>query len=303
MLAAPSSGTHAPMLLSGRCRRPGRCGFLAIVLRAHRPAVKELAALAKVARDAPYRARDFIFMEGDSALWFCLVKSGRVRIVRQSRSGKDVVLELLGPGEPFGGVAMIEKRPYPASAQATEPSVITETDLLRALAATLTDPLTPEGGARAGAPSREATRAAPASSGRDGRHAILVPLDGSPGSESVLPTVGELALAQGARVRLLRVAPEAKAVEADDRIIAYADQETSRVEMETLAISSARRWPCRGSRSTAWSASAKPRTRSSRKHRPPASISSPWPPIGGVAWPGRSGAAWPRRSSAHRPFR
>ncbi len=36
------------------------------------------------------------------------------------------MLELLGPGEPFGGVAVIEKRPYPASAQATEPSVITK---------------------------------------------------------------------------------------------------------------------------------------------------------------------------------
>jgi CRP/FNR family transcriptional regulator, nitrogen oxide reductase regulator len=34
------------------------------------------------------------------------------------------VLELLGPGEPFGGVAVIERRPYPASAQATEPSVV-----------------------------------------------------------------------------------------------------------------------------------------------------------------------------------
>jgi CRP-like cAMP-binding protein len=49
-----------------------------------------------------------------------------VRIFRQSRGGKDVVLDLLGPGEPFGGVAVIEKRPYPASAQATEPSVITK---------------------------------------------------------------------------------------------------------------------------------------------------------------------------------
>ena len=36
------------------------------------------------------------------------------------------MLELLGPGELFGGVAVIEKRPYPASAQATEPSVITK---------------------------------------------------------------------------------------------------------------------------------------------------------------------------------
>ena len=47
-----------------------------------------------------------------------------MRIFRRSRAGKDVVLELLGPGEPFGGVAVIERRPYPASAQATEPSVV-----------------------------------------------------------------------------------------------------------------------------------------------------------------------------------
>jgi CRP/FNR family transcriptional regulator len=85
---------------------------------------RELSALASVARDESYRARDYIFMEGDPPLWFCLVKSGRVRIVRQSRGGKDVVLELLGPGEPFGGVAVIEQRPYPASAQAMEPGVV-----------------------------------------------------------------------------------------------------------------------------------------------------------------------------------
>jgi CRP/FNR family transcriptional regulator, nitrogen oxide reductase regulator len=87
---------------------------------------KELAALSAVARDESYRARDSIFIEGDPAVWFCVVKIGRVRIFRQSRGGKDVVLELLGPGEVFGGVAVIEKRPYPASAQTTEPSVITK---------------------------------------------------------------------------------------------------------------------------------------------------------------------------------
>jgi CRP-like cAMP-binding protein len=47
-----------------------------------------------------------------------------VKILRHSRTGKDVVLEILGPGEPFGGVAVIERRAYPASAQATEPTVI-----------------------------------------------------------------------------------------------------------------------------------------------------------------------------------
>ncbi|HEV8585860.1 MAG TPA: Crp/Fnr family transcriptional regulator [Methylomirabilota bacterium] len=85
---------------------------------------REIAALAAVARKETYRARDWIFMEGEPADWFCVVRTGRVKILRASRGGKEVVLELLGPSEPFGGVAVIERRPYPASAQATEPSVV-----------------------------------------------------------------------------------------------------------------------------------------------------------------------------------
>jgi CRP-like cAMP-binding protein len=85
---------------------------------------RDVDALAAVARQERVRARQTIFVEGDPARWFCLVVSGHVRIFRQSRGGKEVVLELLGPGEPFGGVAVIERRPYPASAQATEASVI-----------------------------------------------------------------------------------------------------------------------------------------------------------------------------------
>jgi CRP/FNR family transcriptional regulator len=85
---------------------------------------REVQALAAVAREERYRAREYIFREGDPASWFCLVKSGHVKIVRHARVGRDVVLELLGAGEMFGGVAVIERRPYPASAQATEPSAI-----------------------------------------------------------------------------------------------------------------------------------------------------------------------------------
>jgi len=85
---------------------------------------REIDALAAVAVEEAHRARSFIFMEGDQSRWFYLVKSGHVKIVRHSKTGKDVVLELLGPGEVFGGVAVIEKRPYPAAAQATEPAVV-----------------------------------------------------------------------------------------------------------------------------------------------------------------------------------
>ena len=86
----------------------------------------ELEALAAASREAACRAREYVFHEGDAAMWLCLVKVGHVRIVHHSRTGKDVVLELLGPGEVFGGVAVIERRPYPASAQATEPSVVVQ---------------------------------------------------------------------------------------------------------------------------------------------------------------------------------
>ena len=85
---------------------------------------RELESLVAAAREQSCRAREYVFHEGDPALWLCLVKTGHVRIVRHSRTGKDVVLELLGPGEIFGGVAVIERRPYPAAAQATEPSVV-----------------------------------------------------------------------------------------------------------------------------------------------------------------------------------
>ena len=81
---------------------------------------------------------------------------------------------------------------------------------------------------RPGAPGPGATRHA-----RLGK--ILVPLDGSPGSTSVLWTVGQLARAQGARVRLLRVEPPVGSVYGSDgRVLAYADQEYERVALDDV---------------------------------------------------------------------
>ncbi len=86
---------------------------------------RELTALVRAARDVSYRARDYVFMEDEPAEGYWIVKQGHVKIVRHARMGRDVVLELLGPGEAFGGVAVLDRRPYPASAQTTEASVMT----------------------------------------------------------------------------------------------------------------------------------------------------------------------------------
>lgn len=64
---------------------------------------------------------------------------------------------------------------------------------------------------------------------------IVLPLDGSPVAESVLPLVADLARAGGGSVRLLRVMPlPNNCVDADGRVIAYADQEMERLEAEGL---------------------------------------------------------------------
>jgi len=62
---------------------------------------------------------------------------------------------------------------------------------------------------------------------------ILVPLDLTPEAESMLPVVADTARGGGATVRLLHVAPVPESVEGiDGRIVAYADQETARLEAE-----------------------------------------------------------------------
>ena len=85
---------------------------------------REVEALGGLVVEESHRPRDYVFMEGDVSRWFYVVKSGHVKILRHSRTGRDVILELLGPGEVFGGVAVIEKRPYPAAAQATEAAIV-----------------------------------------------------------------------------------------------------------------------------------------------------------------------------------
>jgi nucleotide-binding universal stress UspA family protein len=53
---------------------------------------------------------------------------------------------------------------------------------------------------------------------------ILVPLDGSPGSEGAVGDVERLARAERAVVRLLAVMPPAEAQVVDGHVVAYADQ-------------------------------------------------------------------------------
>ena len=78
---------------------------------------KRLEAVAELKR---YGRGDVIFSEGDPSSVFITIASGRVKVSKGTPGGKDLILDLLGAGDPLGAVAAYEGRPFPASAVALE---------------------------------------------------------------------------------------------------------------------------------------------------------------------------------------
>jgi CRP-like cAMP-binding protein len=78
--------------------------------------------LAAVARARSYEKGAALFAEGDASDSLFTVLTGRVKVYKMTARGTDVILELFGPGDPVGAVAVYETRPYPASAVALEPT-------------------------------------------------------------------------------------------------------------------------------------------------------------------------------------
>lgn len=59
---------------------------------------------------------------------------------------------------------------------------------------------------------------------------ILIPLDREAGAEVALPVAVDLAKSDGTVIRLVYVAPTPSAIVAEGRVIAYADQESDRLQ-------------------------------------------------------------------------
>jgi CRP-like cAMP-binding protein len=76
--------------------------------------------LSEVALVRSWDKGETVFNEGDPSDFLLTVLGGRVKVVKLMPSGKEVILEIFGPGDPLGTVVAYEGRPYPASAIALE---------------------------------------------------------------------------------------------------------------------------------------------------------------------------------------
>lgn len=84
--------------------------------------------LAEEARRACLTAADlqtlrrgqWLARQGEPATTFCLVDSGALKLLQDTPQGQELIVRLVGPGDPFGGVAALDHAPYPVSALAME---------------------------------------------------------------------------------------------------------------------------------------------------------------------------------------
>ncbi|MCP4605140.1 MAG: Crp/Fnr family transcriptional regulator [Proteobacteria bacterium] len=58
----------------------------------------------------------FVWNEGDTSRYLYLIMSGRVKLIKHSETGKDVIIEIFGPQEPIGEMSLLVGGTYTTAA-------------------------------------------------------------------------------------------------------------------------------------------------------------------------------------------
>jgi CRP-like cAMP-binding protein len=87
-------------------------------------AAQDLQSLVANLRRRRYAKGQIVFACGDPGENLCVVESGRVKLTFTSPDGREVILDLLGPADFFGELALLDGEPRSADAIAVEPSVL-----------------------------------------------------------------------------------------------------------------------------------------------------------------------------------
>lgn len=84
----------------------------------------ERALVKDATREVVLAKGAIAFSAGEPSTYVWAVHDGLVHIVKSGPGGREIVLEVIPPGELFGAVVALEDRPYPASAIVVEPSTV-----------------------------------------------------------------------------------------------------------------------------------------------------------------------------------
>jgi CRP/FNR family transcriptional regulator, cyclic AMP receptor protein len=85
---------------------------------------EELAQLAVVTREKTYPKGSVILFEDDPGDALYVVREGRVKVVLVSEDGREVILGVLGVGEHFGELSVIDEQPRSAHVIAMEDATL-----------------------------------------------------------------------------------------------------------------------------------------------------------------------------------
>jgi len=77
----------------------------------------QLKEIEQIAMQKRFGRGESIFSEGDEGRGFYVVSKGLVKIFKVSSEGKEQILHIFGPGEPFGEVPVFSGQHFPASAE------------------------------------------------------------------------------------------------------------------------------------------------------------------------------------------
>jgi CRP/FNR family cyclic AMP-dependent transcriptional regulator len=83
----------------------------------------ELLQISQMLVEKEFKKGEYLFWEGEPAACLYVIKTGKVKVLKHSAQGKEIVLEVITPGEICGGGTIFSETQY-ASARAEERSKV-----------------------------------------------------------------------------------------------------------------------------------------------------------------------------------
>ena len=82
---------------------------------------RELGLLAGSGSRRKFPAKNVVFQEGEPGEVLLIILSGKVKVILSGKDGQEFILAMLGPGNFFGEMAILESAPRSASVVTIEP--------------------------------------------------------------------------------------------------------------------------------------------------------------------------------------